>query len=201
MRLGTKGIAALAAVLVACASSGPITFGEYRDLAPKVALPQGERVPRHLTVQLAHPANVAVFLIVPGGATRLLFPEDSMTPQYVEAGSHLVETAMSKSTSDSSKLIRLPNDQGSRPTNTGRNGRNSGYPRDSFPTSFGFGEHGYLLIYASQQPLSYSILSTRVAGLSVPIDGSDALNTVTKLIRERTRTTGPWAAFATNYPP
>jgi hypothetical protein len=40
-----------------------------------------------------------------------------------------------------------------------------------------------------------------VAGVSVPISDSDALNTVTKLIRETTHTTGPWAACATDYPP
>jgi hypothetical protein len=39
-----------------------------------------------------------------------------------------------------------------------------------------------------------------VAGLSIPIEDDDALNTVTKLIRESTHTTGPWAAYATEYP-
>jgi hypothetical protein len=57
------------------------------------------------------------------------------------------------------------------------------------------------LIYASQDPLPYATLSSRVAGISVPIDDTDALNTVTKLIRETTRTTGRWAAFATDFPP
>ena len=53
----------------------------------------GERTPRHLTVQLAKPANVAVFLVVPGRGSTLLFPADSTQNQYVEAGSHLVETS------------------------------------------------------------------------------------------------------------
>jgi len=35
----------------------------------------------------------------------------------------------------------------------------------------------------------------------VPIDDTDALNTVTKLVRQTTKTTGRWAAFATDFPP
>lgn len=186
--------------LAACMNSGPRVFGQYNDISPKVALAQGERVPRHLTVQLTRPANVAVFLVVPGTASRLLFPEDSTTSQYVEAGSHLVETSLTRSQSDTSRLVRLPNQPaGTRPTS--RNGSRGSFPRDSFPSTLGFNEHGFLLIYASQEPLTYSVLHSGVAGVSVPIDDGDALNTVTKLIRERTHTTGPWAAYATDYPP
>ena len=36
--------------------------------------------------------------------------------------------------------------------------------------------------------MPYSILSTRVSGISIPIEDSDALNTVTKLIRQSTKT-------------
>ena len=184
-------------VLAACMGGGPHFFGQYRDLSPRVALSQGERTPRHLTVELARPANVAVFLVVPGTASRLLFPQDSVQSQYIEAGSHLVATSFANGTqNDSSRLIRLPSQ--SRPTNS--RGRN-GYPRDSMPLPIGFNDHGFLLIYASQEPLPYATLKSRVAGVSVPISDSDALNTVTKLIRETTRTTGPWAAYATDYPP
>jgi len=186
------------ALLAACMGSGPHFFGQYRDLSPKVALSQGERTPRHLTVELARPANVAIFLVVPGTASRLLFPQDSLQSQYVEAGSHLVATSFANGTaSDSSRLIRLPS-QSSRPNSRGER---NGYPRDSMPLPIGFNDHGFLLIYASQEPLPYATLKSRVAGVSVPISDSDALNTVTKLIRETTRTTGPWAAYATDYPP
>jgi len=186
------------ALLAACMGGGPHYYGQYRDLSPRVALTQGERTPRQLTVELARPANIAVFLVVPGTASRLLFPQDSVQSQYVEAGSHLVETSFANGAlSDSSRLIRLPN-QSNRPTNS--RGRN-GYPRDSMPLPIGFNDHGFLLIYASQEPLPYATLKSRVAGVSVPISDSDALNTVTKLIRETTRTTGPWAAYATDYPP
>jgi hypothetical protein len=176
-------------------------FGEYNDLAPKVAPTQGERIPQHLTVQIARPANVAVFLVAPGRASRLLFPADSVQSGYVEAGSHLVETSLTRAAlSDTSRLIRRatePNQGTRQPNARGRGGVGG---RDSLPT-FAFNQHGYLLIYASQEPLSYAALMSRVAGLSIPIEDGDALNTVTKLIRATTSKNGPWAAYATDFPP
>jgi hypothetical protein len=202
VRSGTIKSAALFGVLLGCASSQPHVFGQYNDLAPKVAPTQGERIPQHLTVQLARPANVAVFLVAPGRASRLLFPADSTQNTYVEAGSHLVETSLARATltTDSSRLIRRPAEPnpGNRQPRGGRG--TGGVGRDSLPV-FGFNQHGYLLIYASQEPLSYAALSSRVAGLSIPIEDSDALNTVTKLIRATTSRNGPWAAYATDFPP
>lgn len=199
MRSGILKSAVLVGLLVGCASSKPHVFGAYNDLAPQVAPTQGERAPLHLTVQLARPANVAVFLVSPGRASRLLFPADSTQSTYVEAGSHLVETSLTRAAlSDTSRLIRRPPQQtGARPTPSSRGRVTS---RDSLP-QYSFNQHGYLLIYASQEPLNYAALSTRVAGLSIPIEDSDALNTVTKLIRETTSKSGPWAAYATDYPP
>jgi hypothetical protein len=202
VRSGTVKSAALLGVLCACASSQPHVFGQYNDLAPRVAPAQGERIPQHLTVQISRPANVAVFLVAPGRASRLLFPADSVQSAYVEAGSHLVETSLARvAVADSSRLIRRP------PEQTGGN-RQPGNPRtrgnmtarDSLPV-FAFNQHGYLLIFASQEPLNYAALSSRVAGLSIPIEDDDALNTVTKLIRATTSRNGPWAAFATDFPP
>ena len=148
-----------AIALAACASSGPKRYGS-NDLAPRVAPQPGERQPVHLTVQVARPANVAVFLVVPGVGSTLLFPADSTQSEYMEAGSHLVETlAAHQALSDTSRLIRRPAQGNRLPQGQNRNGRG----RDSIPT-FGFNQHGYLLIYASQQPLPYNILKTKVAG-------------------------------------
>jgi hypothetical protein len=201
VRPGILKSAVLVSVVLGCASSKPHIYGAYNDLAPQVAPTQGERIPLHVTVQLARPANVAVFLVAPGRASRLLFPADSTQTTYVEAGSHLVETSLTRAAlSDTSRLLRRPPEQtGARPTPGNRTGR-PGTGRDTLP-QFAFSQHGYLLIFASQAPLSYAALNTRVAGLSVPIEDSDALNTVTKLIRETTSKSGPWAAFATDYPP
>jgi hypothetical protein len=193
---------ALVAIVLGCASGGPRQYGQFNDFAPRVQAQQGERIPQHLTVQLARPANVAVFLVIPGRGSMLLFPADSTQTGYVEAGSRLVETSFRRQAlSDSGRLVRRPADQPpitGRPT-TPQQGR-GGRARDTFP-QFGFNQHGFLLMYASQEPLPYNILATRVAGISIPIEDNDALNTVTKLIRETTRTTGPWAAFATDFPP
>jgi hypothetical protein len=40
-----------------------------------------------------------------------------------------------------------------------------------------------------------------VNGVTIPIEDDDALNTVTKLIRETTHSTGTWAAYAAEFPP
>jgi hypothetical protein len=200
VRSGRTRVVATAAILAACASNAPKTFGAYRDLAPAVQATQGERSPQHLTVQLNRPANIAVFLVSPGNRSLLLFPADSNQSGFMDAGSHLVETSVARQAlSDSSRLIRRPAGAPPAQGNRGNPRGGRGFPRDS---SFAFGGalRGYLLIYASQEPLPYDILSTRVSGISVPIEDQDALNTVTKLIRETTHTNGPWAAYATDFP-
>lgn len=198
-RIWSVAVAAtVVATLAGCAAAKPRTYGAYNDLTPKVTAQQGERAPQHVTVELSRPANVAVFLVVPGGVTRLLFPADSMASAHMESGSHTVETAMARVTlTDSSRLMRRPGGQpqgptGTRPTNS-RNGRLD-------QSGLGLNARGYLLVYATADSLPYATLATRVAGISVPIDDSDALNTVTKLIHQVTKTTGTWAAFATEYP-
>jgi len=194
--VGRLSFVALLAVITGCATGGPAHFGQYAEFTPKVAATKGERSPLHVTVQLAKPANVAVFLVAPGRATTLLFPADSLQPQMVEAGSHLVETRVARQAADTAGRGSRPV-PGQRDTLQNRGGRGRG----DLPTTFGYNQRGYLLIYASQQPLPYGTLLNSVSGISVPIDDSDALNTVMKLIRERTHTTGTWAAFATDFPP
>lgn len=178
-------------------------FGQYNDLTPRVAAPQGDRLPRRLTVQLGRPANVAVFLVVPGRGSELLFPADSVQSQFMESGSHLVETSRARGAlNDSSRLVRRPTPApaptSQQPPQRGqRNQRGIG---DSLPP-LGLNQRGYLLVFASQEPLPYATLKNRVSGLSIPIEDDDALNTVTKLIRSTTKTSGPWAAFASEFPP
>jgi hypothetical protein len=194
----TAAVVMLAGGLLACASAKPRQYGQFNDLDPRVAPQQGERLPQHVTVQVAKPANIAVFLVMPGRGSTLLFPADSNQSGYMEAGSHLVETSYKRvALTDSGRVARLPQgQQGPRQLP----GRARGNPRDSIP-QFSFNQRGYLLVYASAEPLPYSTLSTRVSGISIPIEDEDALNTVTKLIRQQTRTTGPWAAYATDFPP
>src|SRR6478672_4315228 len=201
VRVGRLCRLVLLAMFAGCMSSQPAHFGQYNDLGPKVAATKGERLPLHVTVQLAKPANVAVFLVAPGRPTTLLFPQDSVQPGFIDAGAHLVETTLAKNAvTDSSRLVRRPGQPaGTQPV--GGNRQTAARGRGSDVPSFGFNQRGYLLIYASQDPLPYATLASRVAGISVPIDDTDALNTVTKLVRQTTKTTGRWAAFATDFPP
>ena len=192
---------AVAAASVACAAAKPHTFGSYNDIGPRVAPVQGERSPQHLTVNLNRASNVAILFVVPGAPTRLLFPVDSMQGSRVEAGSHTVETVLARggALSDTSRLARRPNN-GNNPPN-GRQGQNRGVRGGFDQNGNSLLSHGYLLMYATSDSLPFSVLSTKVAGISVPIDDDDALNTVTKLVRETTRSRGTWAAYATDFPP
>ena len=52
-----------------------------------------------------------------------------------------------------------------------------------------------MLIYAAQDRFR-TRLSSRVAGISVPIDDTHALNTVMKLVRQTTKTTGRYRLSA-----
>ncbi|MEO7085365.1 MAG: hypothetical protein ABI442_15905 [Gemmatimonadaceae bacterium] len=203
-RVATWTLLSGLAGLAACGASAPHKFGQFADLSPAVVPTKGERQPLHLTIQLGRPANVAVFYVVPGRGSLLLFPEDSTSSSYVESGSHLVATSLAKSAlSDSSRLIRRP--ANSIPTNSvPNNGRTNGRAGNgSFGDAgpLGFAQHGYLLMYASQEALPYSVLAKKISGLSLPAYDDDALNTVTKLIRENSHTNGPWAAYATDFPP
>lgn len=172
-------------------------FGQYPQLSPKVTATKGERLPVHLTVSLTQPSNVAVFLVVPGRGSTLLYPADSTESTRMDAGSHAVVTSLSKAmVSDSMRLMRRPTQQ-PRVTGQRRPGQTG---RDSLP-SFGFNQHGYLLLFATPDSLSYKALSQRVSGISIPIDDDDALNTVAKLIRETNHVTGAWAGYATDFPP
>jgi hypothetical protein len=190
-------LAVTTAIIAACASSKPHTFGDSGGLNPRITPQKGERVPQHVTVQLNQSANVAVFLVVPGRGSELLYPADSTQNGFVEAGSHVLTTRATRNMlTDTSRLVRMPR-QGQPVATTGGRGQ---FGRDSLGVGILTGR-GYLLVYASQQALSFDSLSKRVSGLSIPIDDDDALSTVTKLIRERTHTTGPWAAYATDFPP
>lgn len=179
----------------ACAPPKPHTYGEYASLAPVVTPQKGERLPQHLTVTLKQPANVAIFLVVPGRGSQLLFPADSTQSAHLTAGTHQIVTSIEKNAlSDSSRLIRRPSQLPGERSSGGR----GGYGREGNGINLA---RGYLLAYATPDSLPYTALSTRVSGISIPIDDDDALATVTKLIRETTHTTGNWAAYATDFPP
>jgi hypothetical protein len=194
--------AALASALIACGGTTIRQYGQYESLGPRVSSVPNERVPLHVNVELAKQANVAVFYVIPGRVTTLLFPEDSTRSTQLAAGSHQLATSFARqaATADSLRNVRrLPGGQpaGAPPTGRPRTSRDSAAMMG--PNMLG--AHAFLLVFASDEPLSYSALSTKVAGISIPIDDTEALNTVAKLARETAKSGRPWAAYATEFNP
>lgn len=191
-----------ASTAVACGGTTLRQYGQYETISPRVAAVPNERVPLHVSVELARPANVAVFFVVPGRASMLLFPDDSTRSTQLAAGTHQLATSFARQTASADSLRnsrRLPAGQppaGGAPTG-GRGRRDS----TAMMGMSALGGHSFLLVFASEEPLSYSALSTKVAGISIPIDDTEALNTVAKLARETTRSGRAWAAFATEFNP
>lgn len=193
-------LASMAGIVTVAACAGTVIrqFGEYTAFSPRVSAPNNQPRPTKVTVQLARPANIAVFLVTPGRAPTLLYPADSTQSTYVDAGTHEVTTALAKrpATRDTSRLIRRPSEG---QTSRGGIGQRGG-TRDTLPQSMmdrRLAATSYLLIYASEEPLSFKTLTTKVEGLTIPAEDNEALNTVAKLIHGTQQGTGPWAAWAT----
>src|SRR5262245_61807819 len=179
------------ATLVACASNTARQYGEYTAIAPRVSGVPNERAPLHVNVELARPANVAVFLVVPGRGATLLYPSDSGTATYVEAGTHQLATSLSKQARDSTmRRGPLATAVGPQANPQGRGRRQTG-GRDTMMAGPVLGARGYLLVFASQEPMAFRTLENRVGGVSIPIEDNEALNTVTKLIKATLRGSGP----------
>ena len=181
----------------ACQPARPRLYGDSSVLAPQVAGVKGEKTPSHVNVSLAQPANVAVFLIVPGRTPMLLFPADSTTSEYLDAGVHEVATTLAgKKTPlvDSSEMQRRardPND--TRGRQTGMGGADTSY------RYMNFRDVGYLYVFASRAPIPYATLTSHVAGYTIPANDADALSAVTKLLRDASGAATPWAAYAAEY--
>jgi hypothetical protein len=192
------------ATLIACGGTTLRTYGQYDALGPRVSSVPNERVPLHVNVELPKPANVAVFFVIPGRASMLLFPEDSTRSAQLAAGTHQLTTSFARQTAsaDSARNARrLPTATGQPPITGAPTGGRTRRDSTAMMGMSTLGSHGFLLVFASEEPLSYSALSTKVAGISIPIDDTEALNTVAKLARETTRAGRPWAAFATEFNP
>jgi hypothetical protein len=189
----TLGLAALA-----CGPARPRLYGDTSVLAPQVAPVKGEKTPEHVNVSLAQPANATVFLVIPGRTPILLFPKDSTTSEYFEAGAHEVATSlMGKGTAlrDSAAMQRRARN----PSDT--RGGQPGSRADSTIYYSTFREVGYLFVFASQAPIPYSTLTSRVAAYTIPANEAEAISAVTKLLRDATGGATPWAAYSIEYQP
>ena len=133
-------------------------------------------------------ANVVV---VPGEGTQLLFPADSTGSKRLPAGVPEISTRFaSRALNDSSSLLRRP---GRAPSPVDAQGiPQGGAPGDR--RANGFNEAGYVLVYVSEDSLSYKTLNDRVIGVTIPGYSDEAFNTVTKLVRGASSGSAPWAA-------
>jgi hypothetical protein len=190
------------ATVIACGGTTLRTYGQYDALGPRVSSVPNERVPLHVSVELPKPANVAVFFVIPGRASMLLFPEDSTRSTQLAAGTHQLTTSFARQTAAAdSARARRAGVTGQPPISGSPTGGRTRRDSTAMMGMNTLGSHSFLLVFASEEPLSYSALSTRVAGISIPIDDTEALNTVAKLARETTKAGRPWAAFATEFNP
>jgi hypothetical protein len=182
------------ALTVACAGNPkPKTFGTASNLTPTVEILGNDRLPLHLRVEMPQSAHVAAFYVVPGEGTQLLFPADSSGSKVLPAGVQEISTRFAnRALNDSSRLLRRP---GRAPAPVDA----QGIPQGGVPgerRANGFNETGYVLVYVSQDSLSYKTLNDRVIGVTIPGYSDEAFSTVTKLVRGASSGSAPWAAIA-----
>src|ERR1044071_746423 len=182
------------ALVVACAGNPkPKTFGTASNMTPTVEVLGNDRLPLHLRVDMPAAAHMAAFYVVPGEGTQLLFPADSTGSKRLPAGVQEISTRFAnRALNDSSRLLRRP---GRAPAPVDAQGiPQGGAPGDR--RANGFNEAGYVLVYVSQDSLSFKELSERVIGVTIPGYSAEAFNTVTKLVRGASSGSSPWAAIA-----
>ena len=190
----TLALVTLALAAAACAGNPkPKTFGTAPNLTPTVEILGNDRLPLHLRVEMPQAAHVAAFYVVPGEGTQLLFPADSSGSKRLPAGLQELTTRFAnRALNDSSRLLRRP---GRAPSPVDA----QGIPQGGEPgqrRAVGMNEAGYVLVYVSQDSLSYKTLNDRVIGVSIPGYSDEAFNTVTKLVRGASSGNSPWTAIA-----
>jgi hypothetical protein len=186
-------------LVTACASAPqPRQLGQYTALTPRLAVVDSERPPRNLAVDLSAPASVVVVYVAPGRSTRIVYPADSATAPRLGAGSHRIIATWPRA--------RLAADSARRDSiaraNIPRTRRDSiaraQMPR---PTSFpdpeaGLAPVGYLLLFATPNPLSYADVRRKVEGVTTPLDTDEALNAIAKQVRSTLDPSAQWAGYA-----
>ena len=192
-------VAALATLASACAKPKPVQLGLDRNLAPQLAVVDSERPPRTLTVTLAESAYVAVLAVFPGRGATLFYPRDTA------AASVLLPSGVNTLRADSVHVPSMPDSAFLRPLDArravdsaarARDRARSESMRDREMDRLGMGpDRAHLMIFASRSPIDYRALARRLAGVSIPIETTEALSTVAKMARVAT-TNERWAAQA-----
>jgi len=201
VRLVPACSAVLLVVALACASApqaGPLADGEAQH--PVITAVDSSVPPRSAWIQMDQPGYAALFLVAPGHSATLLYPPDSLTSNKLTAGTHVLNVAVPE------LLVQR---------DTLRNADRAGYPRqrrDTLGRSAGrqpgdtLQPRGrtaispttatYLLLVTSPQPLVYSRLVEKTAGVSIPLLENEALNAVAMAVKS-TIASEPrdWAAY------
>jgi hypothetical protein len=191
-----------AAVLLvgACASAPqPRQLGQYSVLTPRLAVVDSERPPRNLTVDLSAPASVVVVYVAPGRSTRIVYPADSATAARLPAGSQRITATWPRPrvSPDSARRdsTARANQARTRRDSVGRGNMARSVPALPDPEA-GLAPAGYLMVFATPQPLRYDEVRRKVEGVTTPLDVDEALNAIAKQVRSTIDPAAPWAAYA-----
>jgi hypothetical protein len=193
---------ALAGAVAACGGGRTLrSFGDVQPYAPRVEFATEERFPKTVTLGLERDANVALLYVVPGRGARLIYPTDTTAQAFLSAGEHTVETTFARETPDDTTRrqpaigVRDPAQQvpPARGDRVGAFGDTLPTVRNVLETGLG---RGFLMLYMADDPLSPAAIVRRVEGMSIPMDDTEALNTVAKLVRSTTTGGQRWGAYA-----
>ena len=142
------------------------------------------RPPSSMTVQLEEPAHVAVMLVIPGHSATLLYPRDSATDNRQPAGrSTITFTVPGLLARRDSGVVRQRQGMIRAQDSTIRRRRTVGGSATNSPGPIPVDAVTYLLLVTSPQPLVYSRIFDRTAGVSIPSIDEEALNAVAKAVR------------------
>jgi hypothetical protein len=162
--------------IMACASTPTgSAIGEGPMPRPTIVGIDSAFPPTAATVDMPQPAYAALFLVAPGHSATLLYPSDSATNNQLSPGRNRLryEIASALVETDSQRLARIREAQRAAGGRTRASARPSvSVIPPSIPT--------YLLLVTSSQPLVYSRLVDKTAGVSIPNIDEEALNAVAK---------------------
>lgn len=184
MRL-TKHTWMTAIVLAGCVSApkaGRLGDGEVPPAT--IAAVDSALPPRSATVELTQPAYAALLLVAPGHSATVVYPGDSTVDNRLGAGTHRLafEIPAALVRTDSAMLAARARDR-QRADSARIATTRSRTARTAPPPPINPAAATYLLLITSPQPLRYSRLIEKTAGVSIPTMETEALNAVGKAIK------------------
>lgn len=151
---------------------------------PRIVAVDSATPPRSVSIQLDQPAYAAVLLVAPGHSATLLYPGDSLTENRLAAGASVVNFEIPEILvrNDSVTLWQRTRERQIQDSLLRRRGRGRDPGRPGL-TPLPPATAAYLMIVSSPQPLNYSRIIDKTAGVSIPLMESEALNAVGKAIK------------------